>query len=349
MARWPPERRLPAEPPTPTPAQLDATLAATAWYLRLYHDTPDDPGVARMFCDPERVGAFAVRPEALAAGEPRALFRLLVATTMFQRRADLQIERVLRGISAQDVEALTDPDALLAAADANPCPRARSLTALLTECDLTKDPQTALGTCAASPGTPCDLKRHTVLLKRYGHFGKVPTSLALTLREHGVADLAALRQRALDEATDPADAAARLESMLRRSWRVSDKIAAMALSMLTNPDLSPGLAPWSEGLDWSGYVVIDSNVDLFLRRVQFAGPWTYAARRAFILALAARIDLSALKPGLRPYNPRLVQQAMYLSQSVLNRKARPRDCAHVEPAPCGVCALDRAGICSLRH
>ena len=29
-----------------------------------------------------------------------------------------------------------------------------------------------LGACSANPDTACHLKRHTVLLKRYGHFGK---------------------------------------------------------------------------------------------------------------------------------------------------------------------------------
>lgn len=332
----------------PSARQIYTTLTTTRWYLHLYHDTPDDPGVARSLCDPARVGAFAADPAAVAAGAPDALFRLLVATTMFQRRADLQIERVLRGISPEDADELCAPARLLALADACACPHARAIGPLLDACDLAKDPDTGLGTCGAAPATPCALKRHTVLLKRYGHFGKVPTSLALTLRAHDAPDLPALRARALSEAADPTDAAARLEAMLRRAWRVSDKIAAMYLSMLANPDLCPGIAPWSEGLDWTGWVVIDSNVDLYLERIGYQGSWTYAARRDFILALAREIDLSELKPGLRPYNPRIIQQAMYLSQSALNRKARARDCCHQGAAACEVCPSALRDLCPVR-
>ena len=55
-----------------------------------------------------------------------------------------------------------------------------------------------------------------------------------------------------------------LERELSRAWRVNQKIASMFLSMVTNPDLSRGVAPWTRGIDWTYYVVVDSNVDLFL-------------------------------------------------------------------------------------
>ena len=155
----------------------------TAWYLSRYHGTPDDPGVVGMFTDPDRVGHFAVTRDALEAEAPEALFSLLVATTMFQRRQDLQIMRVLRGISAQEAAVLTSSAGLLAAADACGCDAARALDRLLGQCDLRKD-EDGQGACSYSPDTVCAPKRHAVLLKRYGHFGKVPTSLALTLR-HG--------------------------------------------------------------------------------------------------------------------------------------------------------------------
>lgn len=333
---------------TPTPAQIEAARAVTAWYMALYHGTRDDPGVGEMFCDPNRIGSFALPRDALAAGEASALFRLVVAVAMFQRRGDLQIEAVLRGIPAAAAEELCCAPRLLELADRCVCPHARTLDALLTRCDLRKDPATGLGTCGAAQAVPCALKSHTVLLKRYGHFGKVPTSLALMLRERGVPDLPALRALALAEGRDPDDVAVRLESMLCRAWRVSDKIAAMALSILTNPDLSPGLAPWVEGVGWRRYVVIDSNVDLFLRRVGYPGPWTYAARRAFISALAAEVDLASMKPGVQAFNPRLVQQAMYLSQSVLNRRARARDCTHLGGVSCHTCRVGAMQLCPLR-
>jgi hypothetical protein len=326
--------------------QLRKAEAVTRWYLDRYHGTADDIGVARMFTDASRVGHFAVSLDALRAGEPAALSRLLMATVMFQRRQDLQIMRVLQGISAHDAAELSSPAALLALADASQCERLRSNYALLAGCDLRKDG--GIGVCDAAPEVACAPKRHAVLLKRYGHFGRVPTSLALTLRDNGVEDLAALRLRALRQASTPAEAAECLERMLSGAWRVSDKIAAMYLSMLSNPDLCPGTAPWSEGLDWTRWVVIDSNVDLFLAWLGYAGFGTYAARRAFLQALSAQLDLGAMKPGLHAYNPRIVQQAAYLFMSVTNRRALERDCSRVQGA-CLTCPEVLVDGCGLRR
>lgn len=347
LASAAPGARLATTEVIPTENQIEATRAVCAWYLTLYHGTEDDPGVARMFCDPARIGHFAVSAAELASGEPATLFRLLVATTMFQRRADLQIERVLRGLGASDVEELTSAETLLRLGDLAECGNARDLAGLIGRCDLTKDPSTALGCCAAAPAVRCALKRHTVLLKRYGHFGKVPTGLALSLREAGARDLRELYLQARRQEPDPAGAAAWLEATLRRAWRVSDKIAAMYLSMLTNPDLCPGLAPWTEGVAWDGFVVIDSNVDLFLTAIGYRGRGTYEARRAFVLSLAREIDLQTIKPSIHAYNPRLVQQAMYLSQSVLNRRSRARDCGHRSAQLCPTCPAPLRKICPL--
>lgn len=331
--------------PVPTARQRHETLQIVRWYLTLYHGSEDDSGVAAMFCDPARVGAFAVSREALAAGEPEALFRVLIAVTMFQRLADQLILKILRGIPAAVVDELTTPSSLVAQLHASGCPHGRSLEGLLTACDLTKD-TASRGVCSREPGIACSLKRHTEVLKRYGHFGKVPTSLAFALQEAGVPDLRELRDQCLVEGGGSSDRAAELlEAKLRRAWRVSDKIAAMFLSLVANPDLSPGLAPWSEGLAWQRWVVIDSNVDQFLRTLGYPGPWTYSARQRFLERLAEDIDLSALKPGLTPYNPRVIQQALYLFTSVSNRKAIARDCAHAVPSLCGGCELrDRCGV-----
>ncbi len=316
-------------------AQVRKARAVTLWYLALYHDTPDDIGVVRMFTDPTRLGHFAVLMDDVRAGQPAALSRLLMATVMFQRRQDLQIMRVLRGISAADADELASPPSLLALARGSGCRHLETNATLLAGCDLHKD-QDGRGACGAEPAIACAPKRHAVLLKRYGHFGRVPTSIALNLLAWGAADLPALRQRALNEGANPSDAAERLERMLCGSWRVSDKIAAMYLSMLSNPDLCPGVAPWEPGLDWTRWVVIDSNVDLFLGWLGYEGYGTYAARRSFLQSLASEIDLSELKPSLRSYNPRIVQQAAYLFMSVTNRRALDSDCSKREGA-CDSC------------
>lgn len=290
-----------------------------------------------MFCDPARVGSFAVDRRALRAGDGRALFRLLVATAMFQRRQDVQILRILQGMGASDAAEISDADQLLALVEDGGCEHMRTTRALAEACDLDKAPGTREGCCDANPGVACHLKRHTVLLKRYGHFGKVPTSIALMVRESGAEDLPALRRLVMKREREPMARAQALERELSRAWRVNQKIASMFLSMITNPDLSRGLAPWSRGIDWTYYVVVDSNVDLFLASIGYEGTGTYDARRDFVREVARRIDLTEFDSALSPYNPRLVQQAMYLFMSTTNRRVAAADCMHQAPTACVTC------------
>lgn len=298
-----------------------------------------------MFLDRSKVGVFAVTAGELRRGDPDALFRMLVATTMFQRRQDIQIQRVLRGISEVDVEELGRPRRLLALVDSSPCSHMKSMATLHRSCDLAKHAVTGDGRCGANPKVTCHLKRHTVLLRRYGHFGKVPTSAALMVREAGVGSLRELRTKVLRSTREPAARAELLEVHLSRAWRVSDKIASMFLSALSAPDLSSRAPPWNRAIDWTRYVVVDSNVDLFLSAIGYPGAASYGARREFIRQLAARIDLSELRPGLRPFNPRLVQQAMYLFMSSTNRRTIARDCMHVGVAACRRCPAAVAQLC----
>jgi len=324
-------------PTRPRASQVAATKAVVRWYLEQHFRRPSDPGVVEMFLEPSRVGAFAVDRRALRAGDGRELFRLLVATAMFQRRQDVQILRILQGMGAADAHEITDAERLVALVDEGGCAHMRTTGALAGECDLDKDPRTRLGCCSANPRVACHLKRHTVLLKRYGHFGKVPTSIALMIREAGAQDLSALRRLVMRRARDPRARAQELERELSRAWRVNQKIASMFLSMVTNPDLSRGLAPWSRGIDWTYYVVVDSNVDLFLASLGYRGGSSYDARRDFVRELARGIDLTEFDSTLRSYNPRLVQQAMYLFMSAANRRAAVADCMHRAPAACATC------------
>ena len=333
----------------PRANQVTATKAVVRWYLDQHFGRASDPGVVEMFCDPVRVGAFAVDRSALRAGDGRALFRLLVATAMFQRRQDVQILRILQGMSPEDADEIADSDRLLRLVDEGGCEHMRTTMALVERCDLAKDPRTRLGCCNANSKLACHLKRHTVLLKRYGHFGKVPTSIALMVREAGVQDLSALRRKVMTAELDPLRRAQALEQELSRAWRVNQKIASMFLSMITNPDLSRGLAPWSQGVDWTYYVVIDSNVDLFLASIGYDGIGTYDARRDFVRAVARDIDLSELDPKLHPFNPRLVQQAMYLFMSIANRRAAEADCLHSAPSACATCPRALRRRCPVRN
>jgi len=333
---------------TPTEGQRVAARAITKWYLAHHWGRGDDPGTAAMFTDPARVGAFASTVGDLARGEPSALFRLLVACTMFQRRQDQQILRVLRGVSEVDAHELTDIDHLVGLAKSSACPHLATSATLRGDCDLGKDPATGLGKCDQRPDLPCHLKRHTVLLKRYGHFGKVPTSAALMVRESGASDLADLYDQVRRSPMTPAERARALEATLCGAWRVSQKIAAMFLSAVSNPDLSPGIAPWAEGVDWTYFAVVDSNVDLFLAATGYQGRGTYDARREFMRQLALSIDLSAERPGLHAFNPRLVQQAIYLFMSVTNRRHLSHDCSHAGVSNCAQCPRPLSHLCASR-
>lgn len=321
----------------PRAAQVAATKAVVAWYVRHHYEKASDPGVVDMFCDPDRVGAFVIEREALRKGNGDALFRLLVATSMFQRLRDTQILNILRGIQPEDAAELTDSRRLLRLVDESPCGHMRTIESLVQTCNLTKDPSTRVGCCEANPDVECHMKRHTVLLKRYGHFGKVPTSLALVLRETGANDLGTLRRSVLRRVRNPLARAVALEAELSRAWRVNQKIASMFLSAVTNPDLSRGLAPWTPGIDWTYYVVIDSNVDLFLGSIGYQGGSSYDSRRAFVRAISSKIDLEELHPALQSFNPRIVQQAMYLFMSSANRRVAVEDCMHVGHAACAAC------------
>jgi hypothetical protein len=336
-------------PPRPREAQVRVVAAVVRWYLGAYHGTRDDPGVAPRFRDRRKVGDFAVSSSGVSRGDDDELFRLLVATTMFQRRQDVQILRILRSMSPEQVDALARPKRLLALVDQDTCVHMRTTESLHETCDLTKDPKSKAGVCRANPSVACHLKVHTVLMRRYGHFGKVPTSAALMLREAGVTGLSALRHSVLRATSDPSERARTLEATLSKAWRVSSKIACMFLSSLATPDMAPGPIPWEPGIDWTHFVVIDSNVDLFLSSVGYRGPGTYEARRTFIREIARRIDLRRLNRRLRSFNPRLVQQAMYLFMSATNRKAIARDCCHTGPSACGRCPEELAVRCPVRH
>jgi hypothetical protein len=339
----------PRSPARPRATQIAATRAVVGWYLRTHYGRPSDPGVVEMFCDPARVGSFAVERHALRVGDGRALFRLLVATSMFQRRQDVQVLRILQEIGPTDAAEISDASRLLALVDEGACAHLRSTRSLTEACDLDKDPKTRRGCCGANPSVPCHMKRHTELLKRYGHFGKVPMSIALAVRESGAADLPELRRRIMKRERDPLARARALEEQLSRAWRVNQKIASMFLSMVTNPDLSRGLAAWSRGVDWTYYVVVDSNVDLFLASIGYQGTGTYDARREFVRDVARGIDLSEFDAELQPFNPRLVQQAMYLFMSTTNRRAAGADCMHRAPGSCATCPVAVRRRCPVTH
>jgi hypothetical protein len=165
------------------------------------------------------------------------------------------------------------------------------------------------------------------------------------LREAGVTTLGALRDKIFRSTQDPEQRARALEGQLSRAWRVSGKTAAMFFSAVTVPDLCVRSPPWQVGVDWTRFVVIDSNVDLFLAAIGYAGSSSYDARREFVRAISRRIDLTSFRSNVHAYNPRLVQQAMFTFMSATNRRTNPRDCMHVGTAACGRCPRALVKLC----
>ncbi len=328
----------------PTGAQLEVTRRVVAWYVRMYYGTPDDLGMATTFTDAGRVGHFAVEAAQIEAGEPVALFKLLITVAMFQRLRDATVLQILRGISAADVHELTSLSVLRGLTAACACVFGQTNEGIKKGCDLTKD-SGSKGTCGVAPALPCHLKRHTELLRRYGHFGKVPSSMALGLTEAGFDNLGVLYERVRANGASPDCRAIALEGALCEGWRVGDKLSAMFLSLVAAPGMGFARAPWQAGVAWERYVVVDRNVDLFLASIGYAGPGTYEARRGFVQALARGVDFSALVPGLPAWHPRLVQQALYMFMSRSNRRLAGRDCGRQVPVACGKCPSELVARC----
>jgi hypothetical protein len=309
---------------TPSKKQVDVTRAVVEWYRATHYGTDGDVGMIGTFCATSTVGGFASSREALERGDDEELFKLLVTVAMFQRLRDALVMNILRGISAPDAATLTSAKALVELTVKNPCSHTRTNEALLGECDLTKD-ASGNGHCFAEPALACHLKRHTVLLKRYGHFGKMPTSAALAVA-HGGGSLGQLRRDIFASTHDPLDRAQQLAAKLSGIWRVSDKLSAMYLSLVCAPHMGLAIPPWYEGVDWSWFIVVDRNVDLFLESIGYVGPGTYEARRTFVRDIAAKVDLGAIDRAWPAFHPRLVQQSMFLFMSASNRRSTETDC-----------------------
>ena len=188
----------------PTNTQGAVTREVVAWYLRHHHGAVDNPGFPGMYCEPGQVGHLAVSRLGLAAGSPQDLYGALLVTVMFQTMRDEFVRRRLRTFSPEEAAELVDRSALISSAAQLACKCASSTDLLREECDLRLDGDGS-ATCMRAPGLLCQMKRHTRLLRRYGHFGKVPTSLALMVRESGALDLPDLYREATKQGSPRED------------------------------------------------------------------------------------------------------------------------------------------------
>lgn len=280
------------------------------------------------YCDPERVGHFAVEPEALAAGSEAALFRLFVALTMYQALRDRVIMAQQRAMSRESSRCLVELEELVRTSRGHACVWLHSVEDFESGCDVSKD--RGLVDCGPHPGLACQVKSATVAYNRMGDLGKLPTSALLRLWAGGVK--AVLAQVCREEAS-PALRAERLVVRFSEVHRVGRKLATLFVSALSTPALAPGLTPWFPEVDGHELVVVDTHVARAIERLG-GGRGSYSSAVEWVRARARQIDLSAFRPDWPSYAPRLVQEALYAFGSASNRQAAGDPCAS---APCSEC------------
>lgn len=302
------------------------------WYLQHAYGVLEGPGQVPYFADPARVGPFAVDLNALRARDDDALFRLLVLMGLYQSRRDVDIMTLQRTMPARAVTQMVSRRRLRVLVDRSRCERLRSATDFDVGCDVRRDLGRDTATCGHRPRTPCHVKDSTLAIRRMGDMGKLPTSAWLHLGPQGL-------RRWFDETCDatssPTERAHVLVERLATIHRIGRKLAAMYVSSLSVPEMTPGLAPWSPEIDGSRLVVVDANVGRVIDHLRGGrGPRTYERMASWLIAVADQIDLRQLRRGLPARSPRLVQQALYVFRSRSNRLAREDPCGR---QPCRQC------------
>jgi hypothetical protein len=296
------------------------------WYFERRVATP-----LPFYCDPSRVGAFAVDPDDLAAGSDAAVFRLFVTLSMYQALRDVVIMRQQQSLPRALMRVVGDLAVVKRSIARHECPMLRTADAF-EGCNVSKVGEVV--DCGTCPGTVCHVKDATVVFKRMGDMGKLPTSAWLLLWKGGVREVLAEVCRA--EAS-PTKRAALLVEGFARVHRVGRKLSTMFVSALSTPALAPGLTPWFPEIDGNQLVVVDTNVARAVDALRAPGaPMSYDSRERWVREQAARMDLRVFRPELPAYSPRLVQEALYTFGSKSNRVAHGDPCAG-RATPCAAC------------
>lgn len=310
-----------------------ASQRAVSAIVRRYFDEARVEGMP-FYCDPTRIGAFAVEPNALAAGTDAAIFKLFITLSMYQALRDVVIVRQQHSLPRTSMRVVADVATVKRSISRQGCPTLSAVGTFEEGCDVTKDGETI--DCGTCPGVACHVKDATRVFNRMGDMGKLPTSAWLRLwRGGGVKTL--LDEVRLAKAS-PTGRAALLVERFAAVHRVGRKLATMFVSALSTPALAPGLTPWFPEIDGNELVVVDTNVARAVDTLRRPGaPKTYDARERWVRQQAARIDLRVFRADLPAYSPRLVQEALYAFCSKSNRIAREDGCAG-RVAPCATCA-----------
>jgi hypothetical protein len=286
------------------------------------------------YCDPQRVGTFAVEPTKLAAGTDAAVFRLFVSLSMYQALRDVVIMRQQRELPRSSMRIVADLAFVKKSVLRQDCAALCSGRTFEEGCDVEKNGADI--DCGTLPGVACHVKDATCVFNRMGDIGKLPTSAWLRIWRGG--GVRALLDDVCREAPSPTARATLLVQRFAAVHRVGRKLATMFVSALSTPALAPGLTPWFPEIDGNELVVVDTNVARAVDALRAPGaPKTYDARERWVREQAAKIDLRVFQPDLPAYSPRLVQEALYAFCSRSNRVARGDGCAG-RATPCVACA-----------
>jgi hypothetical protein len=298
-------------------------LSVVVWFLkcqRLEH-TP-------FYCDPDRVGAFAVSPDRLAGGDEATLFRLFVTLSMYQALRDVVIMRHQRSLTRNSVRALADLAYISKSIARHGCTALRSEESFEVRCDVSKTGKVV--DCGICPGAICHVKDATLVFNRMGDMGKLPTSAWLRLWGKVGGTRAVVAEVCREEAS-PTRRAALLVKRFAGVHRVGRKLATMFVSALSTPALAPGLTPWFPDIDGNDLVVVDTNVARAVDALRGRGaPKTYHAREQWVRDQAVHLDLRAIRADLPIYSPRILQEALYAYCSRSNRIAQGDACSTLE-------------------
>lgn len=306
----------------------ETTRAVVGWYVQRGHDQSEP-----FYCDPARVGAFAIAPRELAAGTDNAIFRLFVGLSMYQALRDVVIMRRQHSLTAASMRIVADLESLRRSISRHECPKLRSAEEFEVGCDVQK--RRNVVDCGTCPGVACHVKKGTVVFNRMGDMGKLPTSAWLRVWKPG--GVRKLLAEVCREESAPTKRAILLVERFARVHRVGRKLATMFVSALSTPALAPGLTPWFPRVDGNDLVVVDTNVARAVDTLRPAGePKTYDARERWVRLQATAIDLREFRADFPAYSARVVQQALYAYCSLSNRRAAGDECSQ-EHAACASC------------
>ena len=297
--------------------------------------TRDDggSGAAPFYCDPARVGGFAVDREELAAGTDAAVFKLFVTLSMYQALRDVVVSRQQQSLLYEAMRTVADSRFVGASIDQHSCPALRSAESLEADCDVVK--RDGAVDCLTCPGVSCPVKDASVTFNRMGDMGKLPASAWLRVWQDG--GLPLLLEEVLRTEATPARRADALVLRFATVHRVGRKLATMFVSALSTPALAPGLTPWFPAVDGNHLVVVDTNVARAVDALRAPdAPKTYEARSTWVREQAALIDLRKFRADLPAFSPRIVQEALYVFCSKSNRVVRGDACAG-RRSPCEGC------------